>query len=187
MTIEERLASLERELARAKRRNRWLLAAVGLAVAICAIAWAVMGGAQAVHAEGVAEGKKVIRANAFILEDDNGKPRAALLAGKDGPALTMFDAGRKSGAVLDVTADGPGLALFAAGKPRAGLRVGEDGPTLSLRDQNGVPLALFSVSKEGTALNLYDGSKSRVMLMALKDGPTLILSDEIRKVIWKAP
>jgi hypothetical protein len=32
MTTDERLENLERELARAKRRSRWLLAAVGLAL-----------------------------------------------------------------------------------------------------------------------------------------------------------
>ena len=38
MTTEERLERVERELARAKRRNRWLLVAVGLAGGMFALA-----------------------------------------------------------------------------------------------------------------------------------------------------
>jgi hypothetical protein len=39
MTTEERFENLERELARAKRRNRWLLAIVALAVVGLGLAW----------------------------------------------------------------------------------------------------------------------------------------------------
>ena len=38
MTTEERLEMLERELGRAKRRNRWLLTAVGLAAGVTLLA-----------------------------------------------------------------------------------------------------------------------------------------------------
>jgi len=38
MTTEERFENLERELARAKRRNRWLLAAVALAIGVWILA-----------------------------------------------------------------------------------------------------------------------------------------------------
>ena len=40
MTTEERLEKLEQELARAKRRNRWLLAGAVLCLGIVALAWA---------------------------------------------------------------------------------------------------------------------------------------------------
>jgi hypothetical protein len=39
MTTEDRLANLERELARAKRRNRWLVAVVGVAGMVLVLAW----------------------------------------------------------------------------------------------------------------------------------------------------
>ena len=34
---------------------------------------------------------KEVRANRFILEDENGKPRAELSMEKDGPCLHLFD------------------------------------------------------------------------------------------------
>jgi hypothetical protein len=59
MTTEERLAKVERELAeakaqatRAKRRNRWLLTVVGLAVGVLALAWIVAGAANRAQAQG---------------------------------------------------------------------------------------------------------------------------------------
>jgi hypothetical protein len=53
MTTDERLENLERELARAKRRNRWLLAAVGLALGVWMLAGTLgprTAGAQAAGA-----------------------------------------------------------------------------------------------------------------------------------------
>ena len=41
MTTEERLENLERELARAKRRNRWLLAGLGLCLGALVVVWAL--------------------------------------------------------------------------------------------------------------------------------------------------
>jgi len=39
----------------------------------------------------VGTGPKVIRANQFVLEDDNGKPRAVMNVGKDGmPGLALL-------------------------------------------------------------------------------------------------
>ena len=40
--------------------------------------------------------KKVIRANQFILEDENGKPHARLVVTKDGPGLNLFDENGKA-------------------------------------------------------------------------------------------
>jgi hypothetical protein len=41
MTTEERLENLERELARAKRRNRWLLTGLGLCLGASVFVWAL--------------------------------------------------------------------------------------------------------------------------------------------------
>ena len=108
MTTDERLDKLEKELARAKRRNRRLLAVVGLVVGAFALVWIV--------ARAGCNAQSVIRANAFVLQDENGKARAELRMDKDGPGLSLFD---------------------AAGKTRAGLTVVKDAPMLSLYDENG--------------------------------------------------
>ena len=60
---------------------------------------------------------KVIRANQFVLEDDNGKTRAVLDVGKDGvPGLYLYDDN---------------------GTPRAMLGVSKGGSVLALCDKNG--------------------------------------------------
>ena len=43
MTTEERLANVERELGRAKRRNRWLLAGLGLCLGALVVVWVTQG------------------------------------------------------------------------------------------------------------------------------------------------
>jgi len=78
--VEVRLERLERALLTEKRRNRWLLAAGGLAAVGCILAWVV--GNTATTAQ--AQGSKVVRANEFILEDQNGKTRAMLASPKMG-------------------------------------------------------------------------------------------------------
>ena len=50
MTTEERLEKLERELARAKRRNRWLLAGLGLCLGALVVVWALSRNTQGRYA-----------------------------------------------------------------------------------------------------------------------------------------
>ncbi|MFH1884872.1 MAG: hypothetical protein ABIL62_19420 [Planctomycetota bacterium] len=62
MTTEQRLENLEQELDRAKRLNRILLAVVLLAVVVIAA--------------GMSGREDIIKAQAFVLVDENGKERA---------------------------------------------------------------------------------------------------------------
>ena len=136
MDIEERLAKLERELLSEKRRNRWLLAAVGLGVVGVGLAWALV--ITTSTAQGANTGAKVIRANQFVLEDETGKLRATLAVDKDGPRLILDNERGKPRASLAVDKDGPLLLLAdETGKPRAGMSVDKDGPRLLLADENG--------------------------------------------------
>ena len=134
MTIEERLEILERELARATRRNHWFLAVIGLAGGLFALSWYSTGttGRAAVGAE-----KQVI-ARMFILEDENGKPRATLGVLKKEPRLDMLDEKGETRAALAVFKDGPGLTLFdEKGKTRASVVVLRNKPMIGLSDENG--------------------------------------------------
>jgi hypothetical protein len=82
MTIEERLDTLEQELSQTKRRSRWLSVAFMLAMAGLVTLWTMQAQGQAT---------KVLRANAFILEDENGKERGRLHHTVMGPALELND------------------------------------------------------------------------------------------------
>jgi len=165
MTTEERLENLEKELARAKRRNRLLLAAVMLGAGAVILAAAWIGTPEKVLAENAAKAPTILRANGFILEDENGKSHAIMSATKDGPALWMFDEN---------------------GVPRAGLSLLKDEPRLALFDKNGKVRASLLALKAGPGLALFDeNGKTRAELTTMgkgKDMPGLILYDENGKV-----
>lgn len=114
------------------------------------------------------EGAKQVRAEAFILVDADGKPRASLLFTPTGePSLGLTDAAGITRAVLSLTRDQPSLTLTdAAGKPRAGLSIGGDGgPSLAFYDAVGDP---------------------QVGLSVMGGTPNLVFIDEGR-VQWRAP
>jgi len=180
MTTDERIENLEKGLASARRFNRWLLAAVGLALGV----WILAGTLEPrmAGAEGGAAAVNEVRAKKFVLVDDAGKVHAGLAPTKDGAGLILFDEAGKTRAMLSVGAlglydaegktrvmlsvgaDGPALGLFdAAGKTRAGLSVGAHGPGLVMADENGKGRVGLTASKVGGAgLDLYDAAGRRV-------------------------
>ena len=169
MTIEERVEKVEIGLARAKRRNRLLLAGMMLSFVLLTVAMTA----------GVASREDVVNAKQFNLLDDNGKTRAVLKV-KDGPGLALYDANGKPRVILAVDEDGPKLNLFDENeKTRAALGVGKDWVQLKLYDENGKFRIALSVNKEGPGLDLiHENGKCRASLSVLKDGPALDLLDE---------
>jgi len=147
MTTEERLTKVERELARTKRRFRWLLVGLALGLGALALVWASAASVPKAEAQG-AVGGRTVRANKFILEDEDGKTRAFLAAIPGGSFLGLCDAAGMPRAVLSV-GDGARLSLYdTAGKERALLKtvkgdprynMGEDMPMLALFDDKGWP------------------------------------------------
>ena len=134
MSIEERLEYIERELVCQKRRNRWLVFIV-LLVALGAVIPAVLE-TTAFRAGAAAGAGNEVRANAFILEDKNGKVRALLDANEDGPILYFNDKNGKTRAWLAVWETGPDLVMFDEdGKTRIAIKVDENGPGLTLYDE----------------------------------------------------
>jgi hypothetical protein len=145
MTLENRIETLEGKLIRAERLNRCLLGAMLLVVVIGIL--------------GVAPSKpeKIIQANKFILEDENGKLRAMLSADQNGPGLSLTDENGKVRALLNVRKDGPGLGLLDEnGKSRVILSAGAQGTALCLKDENGKLRVALSVSGDEVGLLLRD-------------------------------
>ena len=99
--VVERVERLEREWRRAKRRARWLLVAGGFAAVGLVLAYALANTTPTAQAQGASSGLKEIRANRFILEDQNGKSRAELDVDKDGPGLALLDeTGKQQPAIM---------------------------------------------------------------------------------------
>ena len=79
-----------------------------------------------------------IRASSFLLVDENGRARAELGIIKDGTRLAIYDESGKTHAALVVTRDGSHIALHDEnGEIRALLSVTKEGPVLALLDENG--------------------------------------------------
>ena len=161
--VVEHLEKLERELRGEKRRNRWLLVAVGLGIVGLVLAWTLANTATTAQAQG----PRVIRANQFILEDENGKTRASLFLHNDGPVLALVDENGKPRATLTAAKAGPSLSLHdEISRTRVALRLDKEGPVVSLACENGTTCAWLSVNK---------------------NGPRLVLWDENGKTIWTEP
>lgn len=164
MTTDERLQKVEGQLARVRWINRCLIASIVLSVGVWFIVKTLtpeMAWAQSAVKE--------IRANKFVLEDENGKDRASIAMDRGGPGLSLMDENGKTLATMTLGKDGRGLRLMDENSNTRAvfwLSVLANQPSLVLKDENG---------------------KSRAVLTVSKDGPRLELRDENGKPIWSAP
>ena len=152
MTTEQRLEALERQLARTKRRSRWLMGVAGLA----ATTWIV--GSLILHT-GTAEAQprvvREVRANRFSLVDETGKLRAVLAVLNTGPVLALADENGKGRIALGVDS----LCLYdETGKGRAELRISSSGSNLVLADEAQRLRVLLAMAETGPSLNLFDAN-----------------------------
>lgn len=157
MTTDERLEKLERELARSRRRFRWLIIGAGLCFVSAAVLYASWTRSDAAGVN------KELRATSFILEDTNGKPRASLGMDEDGLELRL---------------------RYENGNIGAALCLHDEKMVLSLADNSGKPRAVLGVTKNIPLLCLYDEKEEpRATLAVLADGPHLVLRDEKGKAL----
>lgn len=84
---------------------------------------------------GIGRLENVIRANAFVLVDENGKTRAILSVNKDRTRLSLHDEN---------------------GKPRAGMSMVKGDPVLGLHDENCKLRVFLSFGEDGPALDMYN-------------------------------
>jgi hypothetical protein len=185
MTPDERIEKMEGQLARVRLVNYCLIACIVLFFGVWFILktfdpetpWAqyegkgrransFVRGLGAVDQVYIAHDGIVIRANSFILEDENGNVRAS----------------------LGMTSDGPGLSLYDEnGKVRAGMVSTEDGAKLVLSDENGNVRASLEAGPVPWLKLMNEDFYPHASLMVFRNNPWLTLCDENKKEIWSAP
>jgi hypothetical protein len=182
MSTDERMEKIERQLARMKWFDHCLIACIILCLVVWSI-WKIFRPEQVL----ARSAEKVIRANGFILEDENSKQRAKLAIDENGTSLWIYGDNGKIGLVMDK--EGPILSLFDKNsKACAGLMVDNDGPRLSLHDDKGNMRAGLSVLKIGSVLSLCDeNARGSGALSVTKDGAGLLLHDKNGRLTWSAP
>jgi hypothetical protein len=175
-SLEERLETLERELARANHRCRWLLVAMSLA-SVLAVTCSANNPLQ------------VIRATSFILVNDQGQECGELAMGTSGPTLALLD--EQGNATVQIMAhkDGPALVMYdEKDNSRIVLALTKEGTGLHLSDEKGNVRAGFGLFEEETSLALYDeAGTARAGLSVRKSGPLLTLFDDKGTRVWSAP
>jgi len=200
MTTEERLETLEKELARAKRCYRYLLAGVGLAVMALGFGWIwakTSASADAQNTDGV---KKVILANEIIVEDPNSGERIVLgnasipSFGNSGWGLTIFDRHSEPRANLQLDfVNRPLLRLYnEEGKDVVTLCTAYCGGWLKIQDPNTRTQASMSVLHNEALLGTGRGhgpGQTRIQLMATEKttGLNLYDTDGIRFELGAGP
>lgn len=127
--------------------------------------------ADPIFAQKVPQNRKAIRAEQFILVDEQGNDRAVLLTVDGHAFLSIADKNKQPRITLGVAADGsPSLNLLGKDKkPRVILDVTPDNAT--------------------TRLNLYDkgGSAAFVLSIEANGESGLALMDKNKAILWSAP
>jgi hypothetical protein len=180
MSTDERLEKMEGQLARVRWFNRILIAGIVLLLG----AWLILKsfGPETAWAQSGVEG---IRANKFVLEDENGKVRATLAMTEDGPMLSLSDENGRTRAALRVADGRPSLSLHdVGGNERACLMVGMLGPYLTMYDDNDKLRADLSVGEDSSSLSLSDDNGNERAVIGIFDEPGFVLFDENGELIW---
>ena len=150
------------------------------------------------------DGGAFVTRSALVLADRNQKNRITLGVKADGsPSLTLADKEGRTGALVDVPAEGSRLGLFYDGVVRAGIGFGPGGSQVNLYGDDGNDHATLNLAPDGTTglifhdqegkqraalgvlpnnasgLSLFDkGGSHRVALSVVPDGsPRLELYD----------
>jgi hypothetical protein len=171
MTIEGRMEALEKELARARSRNRWSLTGAILVIAGGIVLCGKAAGPRSNKAQSqtAAGAVKEVQARQFTVVDQNGRARAQLSAGDYNVALVFLD---------------------TVGKPHAAIILGDDGlPQIGLSDKTGTMRAILGVEQDGPALHFYDRENNGRAVMKYNDnhGSEILLADEEGKIFWFEP
>ncbi len=132
--------------------------------------------------------RETLRAEQFVLEDDEGRVRASLALDRDGMVvLKVYPPGAAHGAphggsraaALALTSDGSDRMVY--------IRLGAN-PTVALKGESGKPAASVGLQAHGPLVTLFDGAgQVRAWLGLVGDRCELVIFDENGKLIWEAP
>ncbi len=162
MSTDERMEKMEGQLARVRWVNRCLIGCIVLGLGVWFISKTFTR-----ETAWTQSGAKEIRANLFIVEDENGKPRITLAVGKDEPMVSLWDEN---------------------GKRRAALVVDKEGPMLALLDENGKVRVELGISRGKLGFRYYDErARIRIMLGEDKLGFGLAVYDENGRLLPLTP
>lgn len=116
----------------------------------------------------LAPAQRVVEAGAFVVRDDEGRPRAQLAFSDGVPALSLYDEDGALRGAFAVESTGPILNLFSPeGHPRAVIAERDRRSFVVLRDAGGAPRAAMAVQEDGH--------------------PSLYLLDDQLTPIWRQP
>jgi len=173
VTLEERVAQLERENRRTRRGGL-----VGLAIVVAGALLCTTGQAP----------KNEVVARRFRLVDQQNRTRVDFNSSDSAPGMDLYDEGGNIQATLNISKNGPRLLFVDEhGEVRAGLSLGKDGPGLFLwdKDRSTAALAIYSL---GPALCLTDKQgQTRAMVALAAQEPMVRLCDERGRAKWSAP
>lgn len=154
MTTDERLSVLERDLSRTKTANR-ILVLVLAGVALVAYGTAT---AQAT----APQVSQAVYSKAFVLVDDENKPRGSMTMVKGEPKLGLLTASGKTTAMMSPQ----GYSLMdGEGKPLISLARVKGGSTLQLSDERGRVMALVGALSTGGGMSVYDKNEREAWIV----------------------
>ncbi len=168
MTIEQRVAKLERQ-------NKWMKRAGGLALA--AVACVVLMG------QGKPKELPDLRARSLTITDAKGKRRISLHATEAGPRLDLYDAnGHARVNISYIEESGQAAIMLLGTKALVFLNASRGSAHLQINDKDG------NSALDGSALNLDAArEKARARLSVFRGSPSVELRDKDGSVIWQAP
>jgi hypothetical protein len=119
-------------------------------------------------APGLAQGRRTVSAQRFVL---------------------LSPGGEAAGAVLQFTGRGSELSLLGRGeRTRARIGVDQGGPAIELFDERGDKRAALAMFDGEPAVVLYDAAlKTRAIVSIAQDRPAVVLLDENRRPVFRAP